>query len=172
MQHGRQGHNATVFEEMVRVPLVLWAPDRFVPGVVEAPVSLLDLMPSLIEWADLAPPDHALRGTSLSATLRGHAPFERTLFLSSRYKDDPSKLHLGVRRGSDKLVRWAGAEGSMLFELAGDPGESLDVKEQHPELARELERALLEWHASRVGASEPDEVRPDRGLEALGTTQK
>ena len=51
-QHGRFGHNDHLYEEMLRVPLVVRAPGGALPsGVVsDALVSPMDLFPSLLEW--------------------------------------------------------------------------------------------------------------------------
>ncbi|RMF74893.1 MAG: hypothetical protein D6738_05235, partial [Acidobacteria bacterium] len=47
-EHGGEGHGITVFEECVRVPLVVWAPGLR-PGRRDALVSLADLAPTLLE---------------------------------------------------------------------------------------------------------------------------
>jgi uncharacterized sulfatase len=70
----------TLFEEALRVPLVVAAPGLKRPGaVVETPVELLDVYPTIVELAGL-PPQHGLDGQSLaplledaSAPARGYA---------------------------------------------------------------------------------------------------
>ncbi len=56
-------HGADLYDEVVRVPLILAAPGRLEPAVVTSQVSLVDLMPTLLELAD-APID-GLDGSSL-----------------------------------------------------------------------------------------------------------
>ena len=46
-------HGATVYDEIVEVPLVLSAPGTIEPGVVESQVRSIDLMPTLLELAGL-----------------------------------------------------------------------------------------------------------------------
>ena len=71
--------------------------------------------------------------TTYSPVLPGKEALDRTLFLSSRYKDDPAKLQLGLRRGRHKLVLSGEVPTAQLFDLEADPGEVRDISDQHPE---------------------------------------
>ncbi len=54
LEHGRLGHGGDLYEETVRVPLLLRLPGlRFAGQRVEGPVSLADLAPTLLEAAGL-----------------------------------------------------------------------------------------------------------------------
>ena len=68
-EHGPLPYNTTS-----RVPLVVWAPGRVAPRRVEAPVALVDLFPTLLEWLlpELDRPAFA-EGQSLLSVLRGEA---------------------------------------------------------------------------------------------------
>ena len=46
-------HGATLFDEIVEVPLILSAPGRLEPGVVGSQVRTVDLMPTMLELAGL-----------------------------------------------------------------------------------------------------------------------
>lgn len=155
-QHGRQGHNATVYEEMLHVPLAI-APLRGAPAphVVREPVSNLDIAPTLLELSGARPIGDAAAGLSLVEALRtGEAPRDRLLSFSSRYKDDPAQLHFAVRRGALKLV-WCGDESEpKLYDLDADPQERVDVRAQRPVEFAEL-RAELEARRSNVMPGAP-----------------
>ena len=63
--HGGFEHGHALYDEVLRVPLVLWAP-WITPGREPAPVSLIDLAPTMLQAAGLEPsPD--LTGVSLPA---------------------------------------------------------------------------------------------------------
>jgi len=168
MQHGVQGHNAHVYEEMVRVPLVLAAPGSALPAgaVVGDPVWLLDLMPTLIELLGLGAPAHGMRGRSLAPLVREPAAsFQRPLFLSSRYyADKESRLQLAVRRGRWKLVRRV--DELALYDLESDPAEARDLRAEFPLHAAVLARQLAEWYeeALREGV---EAARVELSQEAL-----
>ena len=67
--HGRMWHGQSIYGEMVRVPLILWGPGRVPKGVkVEEPVELIDVMPTLLEYAGLRVPQ-AAQGQSLRPLL-------------------------------------------------------------------------------------------------------
>jgi arylsulfatase A-like enzyme len=141
MEHGAQGHNATVFEEMVRVPLAIQSRGAaLAPRVEPAPASLLDVWPTLSELCDVARPPSA-GGSSLVAALRGtsRAPDERVLELASRaYARKPELQQLAVVRGRWKLFHDAASGGTSLYDLELDPGELADAAGQHPEVVRAL----------------------------------
>lgn len=174
MQHGTQGHNSHVYEEMVRVPLVVSAPGSALPsGVsIDTPVSLLDVLPTLVDLCGLEPPEHAPRGTSLAGLMEGREGLRpRPLFLSSRYLGDPTRLHFGVRIGPHKLVMKAGE--SVLYDLERDPGEMVDRSAEAPVTAAALQGELSRWrlaaNAERMEAGEvviSEERRAE--IEALG----
>jgi arylsulfatase A-like enzyme len=69
--HGRMWHGQSVYGEMIRVPLILWAPGR-VPGGhrVEEPVELVNIMPTLLEMSGLPDPK-SVQGQSMQPLLRG-----------------------------------------------------------------------------------------------------
>jgi arylsulfatase A-like enzyme len=67
------GHGQSLFQELVGVPLVVWA-NELEDGTSATPVSIVDVMPSLLEWLDCPVPEHfATRGVSLSEVRAGRA---------------------------------------------------------------------------------------------------
>ncbi|MSR62693.1 MAG: hypothetical protein EXS08_09650 [Planctomycetes bacterium] len=143
-EHGRPFHGDAVFEEELRVPLVLAGPG-VTPGLEERPVSLIDFAPTLASLARLpSPPEW--RGRSLLDPAA-----ERVLFaFQSHHGSTPSTL--AVIDGARKLIAYEDLEAvragklHAAFDLALDPAErsSLLEREAWPtELAR-AQRALLE----------------------------
>ncbi len=173
LEHGVQGHNAHVYEEMVRIPLILRARGVLPEGLApRAPVGLLDLLPTLVEACDLGPVPGNARGTSLLPLLATpQRELARPLYFTSRYREDPAKLQRAVRAGSYKLVVREGA--SALYDLSPDPGETRDLSAELPLHAEALRSMLERWHAEALleGTAAPsapleESVRED--IEALG----
>jgi arylsulfatase A-like enzyme len=159
LQHGAQGHNAQVYEEMLHVPLVVAGRGSVeVPrGVVAVPVSLLDLLPTLVDLLDLPAPRQTPQGRSLAALLRGE-PLDlppRPLFLSSRYKPRPADVQLGLRQGDLKLVLSGDGARCELYDLAADPYERVDLAARRPADVERLRTRLWAWYADRVPAAPP-----------------
>ena len=120
-EHKRIGHKFTLYEEEVRIPLVLRWPARVPAGRrSDALVSVIDLVPTVLELCDLAPPA-GLWGRSLVGALEGElsarpAPMELT---SLRARLELRGLHADQHK-----VVWRGAnEPPKVYDLQRDPGE-------------------------------------------------
>jgi arylsulfatase A-like enzyme len=77
LEHGQHFHGKTLYDEVVRVPWVIQVPDMG-SRVVADPVSLVDLMPTLLELAGL-PPVAGIDGVSLVPVMRDSQAPTRTV---------------------------------------------------------------------------------------------
>ena len=121
------------FEHAVRVPLVLAGPG-IPPGRVSENVSLLDLLPTLLDLAtDGAPPDPAapVDGRTLVPLLAGDDPGAPRPVLAEYLAEGSVAPMLMVRDGRYKYTAAPG-DAPMLFDLAADPHE-LDNLAGRPE---------------------------------------
>jgi len=59
LEHGFVEHAWTLYEEVIRVPLIMWAPGHLEPQRLSVPVSSVDLLPTLTELLGIShdPPD-------------------------------------------------------------------------------------------------------------------
>jgi arylsulfatase A-like enzyme len=171
--HGDKGHRRTLYEEVLRVPLIVRLPGGAAGGrVVDDVVGLIDLMPTLLSLVDVPLP-RPVQGRDLTPLLRGES-MEPVAMLGELHW--PNFVLQSVRTRHGKLIR--DGEGSeVYFDLRRDPGEQAPLPEDHParaEARRLLEESLRETAGLReelgVGASPAtrmdDEVR--RRLEILG----
>ena len=69
LDHGGWEHSTTLYEELIRVPLIIKAPHPL-PGIVKTQVQLIDFFPTLLEYAAITVPE-PIAGHSLSAALHG-----------------------------------------------------------------------------------------------------
>jgi arylsulfatase A-like enzyme len=76
-EHGFGAHGHSVYNELIRVALLMWNP-RLLPAPrrVSEPVQLIDIMPTVLEMVDVKPPP-AIHGQSLMPLLKGQ-PFSRS----------------------------------------------------------------------------------------------
>ena len=165
------------YEWSVRVPLVVSLPDgRGAGSVVSAPVSLLDLLPTLLDLVDF-PAEGRLpvHGRSFAGLLDGTAGEPRTV-LSEYHVEKVRAPCFMARRGSYKYVHVHG-HGSQLFDLARDPGEwqNLAGRPEHAAVEAELRAAILEqFDPDAIAAAGAASVRRRelvrRALEANGTS--
>ena len=166
--HGYMGHSRTVYQELVRVPLIVkypraraGAPGATAGAVIERPVALLDVYPTVLEVTGTAPlPGPPRAGVSLLD--RGA---ERPLPLVSETARQGGVR--GVVEGGHKLVHRLREGHFELYDLEADPAELRDLAATEPERVAELRSRLDLWErAVRPGASAERELDEDE-LERL-----
>ncbi|MEM9557781.1 MAG: sulfatase [Acidobacteriota bacterium] len=159
--HGRFG-----FQTCLHVPLIVHAPERLEPRVVDRPVELVDLAPTLLEAAGVALPDGRwAQGRSLWPLLRGEArdADEHQLAFSEAGVAHNRRWQHVVQSSEHKLIytrakqeqQFIGGIGDqlVLYDLRSDPGETRNVAGEQPVVFEDLRRRL--W--TQVNA-EPFEV--------------
>ena len=161
MERGRLLHAQTLFEESIRVPLVVRPPGGAPAERVERPASLVDVAPTILAAVGAAVPPES-RGHSL--LLRdGRPPRGGPVYSELLSRSDLRT----VTDGRWKLMRENGR--SRLFDLTADSRESVDLGSEQPaELAR-LRSSLDRFEALAARRlQQGDEVtRTAEELEAL-----
>jgi arylsulfatase len=176
MGHGRLGHTRTLYDELVRVPLLIRLPGGGRGEVVAEPVSLVALMPTLLDYLGIDGEELLMQSGSLRPHLNGDAPakgppvFVEVDFVPVRTSRTLGPVHKkAVVVGRHKLVRDDASGKLELYDLLEDPHETNDLYESRPELSAELLETLetsLAFAAS--GAFEPETVTHDtEQIEAL-----
>ncbi len=169
--HPLRGGKCQLWEGGIRVPLGVVYGDRLpAGGVVDTPVTQLDLVPTLLDLighprfpADL---EH-LDGVSLRRLLEGggeplperalcwHFPGYRGLreepMPEGRSPGSVQRPAGAIRRGSWKVIESLETGAVQLYDLAADVSESTDLAALHPEVASALAAELAAWR-ERVGA--------------------
>lgn len=154
--HGGWEHGCSLFDELLRVPLMVRLPGQRV-GVRQArPASLLDVMPTLLDLCHLkAPPD--LRGRSLAPLLQGRdeaAPPFRT-FVEGRCRGGMEK---GLITPQHKLIYRVYEDTFCLYDLSKDPSEEHNI--HGTPLAPDTttwETELRDWSTAMVAEARSDE---------------
>lgn len=118
--HGWYGHGGTLYNELLRVPLIAWYPSA-TTGRRSEHVSWLDLAPTLLEALGIAPPGK-LPGHSLLGALRGRELEERPLIADGTNREPGAFAVIGNRY---KLI--SRDSGFQLFDWRADPSERNDL---------------------------------------------
>ncbi len=146
-EHGRNQHAHELYDELVKVPLLVYAPG-LVPQRVTSAHSHLDLAPTIMEILGKEP-SVGMQGISLIPILKGEAAPDKpvTLELAADNVQAPRKA---IVSGNYKLIRYGTKSGARekLFNLSADPQEARDLSRQEPEKAAELSRLLDEGFQS------------------------
>jgi len=167
--HGEQTHGILVYDATLHVPLILRLPGNVPAGrVVEDPVGLADLTPTVLDLLGL-PPSGPSHGRAQLGSRSGGA---RVLWAQSDY----AARHYGwARLRSVRRDRWKfiDAPRPELYDVSRDPAETRDVASEQPavvaEMASVLARLEVELGRARPAAppTGPDDETRGR-LAALG----
>lgn len=188
-------HAGSIYEGSLRVPLIIALPGRFEAGQTrQEVVEILDLFPTLLEAASLqnqetrrliessaVPPEGAsLLPLLVPPSLPRDQHSERKHYAVSELVVNGQQI-LAIRDAEWKLIM--NPEGAIvhpykeaaytlepreLYHLSQDPYEQHNVLQQHPEVARRLEKALFGWMENRVaepvGGIKPEAIDVLKGL--------
>jgi arylsulfatase A-like enzyme len=131
-------HGATLYDEVVQVPLILTAPGRLDPRVVYSQVRTVDLAPTLLELAGI--PGGEVDGESLLPLAHGREEGDRAAMIAGTDRGRLTKL--AVRLPPWKLIVDVENGAETAYRLDLDPRE----REPRPsaEVPAELRDALYQ----------------------------
>jgi arylsulfatase A-like enzyme len=146
--HGGFGHGHAMYDELLRVPLMVWGPGVR-PARIATPVSVIDIAPTVLNAAGIEPPA-PMAGISLwpiltSTPIAGEpTPAEDRVLVAERTGQHPERKV--VIQWPYKAVSDPDGGPPQLFDLSADPGETVDranaEKAVGTRLARHLEAAF------------------------------
>ena len=155
-EHGARFHGSAIYDEQTRVPLVLRFPGLPVqPGPRWEPVSLVDVMPTLLDLLGLPLPS-GLSGRTLLPLLAGDPWTPQPVVLEcTRFEH----ALLGVVDGNYKLVEDQRFGTRSLFDLRQDPQEQINLAGLRPRQLDRLSGWLRAWRDGLTGRGRPDDLR-------------
>lgn len=140
-EHRTHEHSKTLYDELLRVPLVFWG-KSFVPRTLAQPVSLIDLGPTVLDLFGVATPD-GLAGQSLVPLLAGHdVTLTRPILAEGR-------LRRALIFGSRKVIVDERVHTIEAYDLAQDPGELHNLYDTQPERFRGMLAVLQAYFDAR-----------------------
>lgn len=169
-EHDRMGHSKSVYDEVLRVPLLMWAPGLIPPGRrIDELVSLVDVVPTILDLLEIEPPT-ALQGTSLRSGLeRGTVLDDGPRFAEGPDTARPGHRLIAARTGSHKwIARDDSPVPARIFDLRSDPGETRSLEDE--DLRAEGRGHLEEYRSLLSGSATKRELdaRTTEKLRALG----
>ncbi|MDJ0762995.1 MAG: sulfatase-like hydrolase/transferase [Myxococcota bacterium] len=163
--HGGQFHGTSLYDEQVRVPLLMR-----IPGVshriIETPVSLVDLMGTHLAILDIPIPARC-RSKDLTGLIAG------TTKDGEAFAQAHGANMIATR--AFKLICQHGLDLCQLYDLEKDPKEQRSVAVAHPDLTQALKQRLRNWRHSHAkfelrpvtGTSEADQRWPKAVRDAI-----
>jgi arylsulfatase A-like enzyme len=155
------GHFETnLYDEILRVPLIIYLPDLPAGQVVQRQVRTLDIMPTLLDLCACSPPA-GLEGTTLRPLWEaGNGTYDPELSISEMWRDNQHIV--AIRTETFKYIWYSRQpEKPELYDLSADPGEQDNALARYPEQARQFQ-GQVDAHLSRVTQSRrPTHMPPE-----------
>ena len=160
------GHGHSLFEELLRVPLVFWG-QQIAEGItLDCPIGQIDIAPTVLELLAIARgPD--MRGLSLIELLiEGSEAVgcPEVPFVADAIAWGPESRAV-IWKGIKLIER---GDGVMLFDLRSDPGESRNLASDRPQLVAAL-RSMLRDQVDEIGQLGEPMIIDDETLKNLRT---
>jgi hypothetical protein len=141
LDHGKWLHGRSVFDELVRIPLIVKFPRNEHPGRrVTQQVQEVDIFPTVLAaMGQPVPAPGLISGHPLQEVLAGRLN-ERAAVSEISHRGIAA---YGMRTGADKYIqRFSPEEDELYFDLKKDPGEKTSVADQARERVRKLQGDL------------------------------
>ena len=173
MEHGKLLHNSTVYNEMIRIPLIIKFPSYILPKkrIAIDHIENIDLMPTVLDFLKIEYKNLNLQGKSLLPLLFSNAQRAKSYLFSRAAYDRIFSL----TDSRFKYIQWINR--GELYDIRNDPEEKKNLGNEKPillgyyrSLAFFYRQQLIKAHAER-----PEEARLDKEtimkLRALGYLQ-
>lgn len=181
MEHGWLGHTRSMYEEVVRVPLVMAGPGVPVGGVVQDPVSLVSITPTVLSrlglWSDESGQQFQAAPLPVDDSGRPAPVFIEVDFVPINEVSESKRAHFTAVVGQRlKFIRDENTGKLEAYDLATDPGERTDLvsasAQRVPGFHRVLDSEKRKARQRPVAPVAPVEVELDETrkaqLERLG----
>jgi arylsulfatase A-like enzyme len=159
LEHGRWGHwEDNLYDEILKVPLLIHLPGMPEGIVISEQVRTLDLMPTILELTECSSPE-GLKGMSLLPLWSGNADkFQPSVAISEMWRDS---WHIIAIRNEKYKYIWDNkrTDEPWLFDLEVDGGEERNLSPDLPgvvdefrhyvdEVLEEMERTKSDLHTA------------------------
>jgi arylsulfatase A-like enzyme len=141
-EHGFAAHASWLFDEVVKVPMIIRAPG-LAPGLDDRPSMFLDIPPSLLELLNL-PPHPSFQGISLFEPRPNRA---RSIYMIVQ---TPLAYETAIVRDGFKLHFAEREDKYFLNDLVNDPREMIDLAPERPQLVQQLAARLHRWRDEQL----------------------
>lgn len=147
LEHGGVLHSYTVYEELIRVPLLFHAPGIKQGLRIDSRVNLVDVLPTVLEMFDIDPPA-IMQGRSLLSLLEGNAGRDRPIFAETQLPERSRRFCIiqdgwkYIEGSTDETLSFPAPAKEQLFRLEDDPGEHKDLKIEQEKIRNNLKQFM------------------------------
>jgi len=149
-------HGDRLYEEQLRVPLIIWGPEKVIPKgkIVYDTVRLIDIMPTLLDLLDIKDDDYNFQGTTLLPAIKGDKALDLKVYseLVFREKFPQAKSNMvSLRKRNWKLIVETDDKKNIitgpeeLYDIAKDPSEESNQAQVSRDILSELRNDISSW---------------------------
>lgn len=143
-------YKMSMFDSSARIPLIFHAPSYFAPRYIPEVVSLVDLLPTLLDIADSTVPK--CDGHSFLPLLKGDTTHAKNQALVEYLAEGIDRPHLMIRQGNYKYIFTEG-DPELLFDMTRDPNETNNLAEVETEVLESFRNTLKQtWNVEQLRA--------------------
>ena len=138
-------HGYSLYDEDLKVPLILFNKNLFEPKIIENLVGSIDIFPTILELLNIKMLEN-FQGQSLVPLIQGNNISEDRRIFSEAIAGDKKSVRTNewklIWAGDNQLLELGGTRDKELFNIREDPSEKHNVIEKNPELALSLGKDL------------------------------
>lgn len=157
-EHEEMGHGYFVYQQALKVPLIIVLPEQQKKAVYDNPVQIVDLMPTMLDLLGVPVP-REVQGQSFSPLLEGKSipprfAFSESLSGAQNFGTAP------LRSIQDSTFKYIDTAHPELYNISSDPMETQNLVDQKKDLAAKMKAKLLQVVAANsADAKEAGEQR-------------
>ena len=179
--HGAWDHGHSLYNESIRVPLIIKFPEgKFKGKRIKGPISLVDIMPTVLDEMQIDHPKLNIDGKSLFSVLRGKEKEDR-MFLSdigSNVLNSHIPQKISMNQGTYKLIinkKFSqedlgyftapppNTDPLELFDFLSDPKERVNIAQKFPDITAALLQKINQIY-SQAKKRYPEKTEIDEKL--------
>ena len=139
-EHGRFKHGHTLYDELIRLPLIVKGPGFFSGSEIETPVGNIDIAPSILKYVGVPIPDN-MPGIPLQDVIAGKVGPKRLIY-GEMFSQRSSHGKYALEWPYKCLLDFFTGE-TALYDLVADPGEKIDIASANPDIVNNLAQNMI-----------------------------
>jgi arylsulfatase A-like enzyme len=155
-EHGGWLHGRTVYDELIRVPLVIKFPDSAYKGKqIESMCRLIDILPTVLETAGIKYDKNSLEGKSLISFLKGNEIEDRVFISDLAHKNVPDPCPALIATNKDRLKfiiqkSKEGVKAIEVYDLNRDSRERNDIFKRTQTFRQQIMKQLDAYYTAKA----------------------
>lgn len=145
-EHKKFDHGATLYDELIHIPLIIKLPNQYEGKVISNQVSSIDIMPTILGLAGIRLDDKIksqMMGANLTMLMEGKG-VKKDVYFETDYRHYTYKR--GIRTTDGWKYIYTMEDGKEeLYNLNTDPTELENLATKEPRVVYELKQKLFKW---------------------------